>query len=113
MRISRKHYGELFGPTAGDKLRLADTDLWIEIEKDYNAPHYGDEAVFGGGKTLRDGMGQSSIPNAEGALDFVITNVIVMDRYSASSRAISGSRKGKSSASAKPAIRTRWTLRRD
>ncbi len=79
MRISRKHYGELFGPTAGDKLRLADTDLWIEIEKDYNAPHYGDEAVFGGGKTLRDGMGQSSIPNAEGALDFVITNVIVMD----------------------------------
>lgn len=79
MRISRRHYGELFGPTTGDKVRLADTDLWIEIEKDYNAPHYGDEAVFGGGKTLRDGMGQSSIPNAEGALDFVITNVIVMD----------------------------------
>lgn len=79
MRIGRKHYGELFGPTTGDKLRLADTELWIEIEKDYNAPHYGDESVFGGGKTLRDGMGQSSIPNAEGALDFVITNVIVMD----------------------------------
>ncbi len=79
MRISRKHYGELFGPTTGDKLRLADTNLWIEIEKDYNEPYYGDEAVFGGGKTLRDGMGQSSIPNADGTLDFVITNVIVMD----------------------------------
>lgn len=79
MEVSRKNYGELFGPTKGDKVRLADTDLWIEIEKDYNAPNYGDEAVFGGGKTLRDGMGQSSIPNSEGALDFVITNVIIMD----------------------------------
>jgi len=79
MRISRRQYGELYGPTVGDRVRLADTDLWIEIEKDFNAPHYGDEAVFGGGKTLREGMGQSSIPNAEGALDFVITNVIVMD----------------------------------
>ncbi len=79
MEVNRKHYGELFGPTVGDKISLADTNLWIEIEKDYNAPNYGDEAVFGGGKTLREGMGQSSIPNSEGALDFVITNVIIMD----------------------------------
>ncbi|WP_196803587.1 urease subunit alpha [Bacillus sp. 37MA] len=79
MEISREHYGELYGPTVGDKISLADTNLWIEIEKDYNAPNYGDEAVFGGGKTLREGMGQSSIPNSEGALDFVITNVIIMD----------------------------------
>lgn len=79
MKISRANYGELYGPTVGDKLRLADTNLWIEIEKDYNAPHYGNEAVFGGGKTLRDGMGQSSITSQDGALDFVITNVIVMD----------------------------------
>lgn len=79
MEISRQHYGELFGPTTGDKLRLADTNLWIEIEKDYNAPNYGDEAVFGGGKTLRNGMGQSSISSKDGALDFVITNVIIMD----------------------------------
>lgn len=79
MEVNRKHYGELFGPTVGDKVSLADTNLVIEIEKDYNAPNYGDEAVFGGGKTLREGMGQSSIPNSEGALDFVITNVIIMD----------------------------------
>lgn len=79
MKVNRKNYGELYGPTVGDKLRLADTNLWIEIEKDFNAPNYGDEAVFGGGKTLRDGMGQSSIPNSDGALDFVITNVIIMD----------------------------------
>lgn len=79
MKVTKKQYVDLYGPTEGDKLRLADTNLWVEIEKDYNKSNYGDEAVFGGGKTLRDGMGQSSIPNSEGALDFVITNVVVMD----------------------------------
>ena len=77
-RISRRHYAELYGPTTGDRVRLADTNLIIEIEKDYAV--YGDEVVFGGGKSIRDGMGQSAIvTSAEGALDLVITNVIVMD----------------------------------
>jgi len=77
-RIPRRHYAELYGPTVGDRVRLADTNLIIEIEKDYAV--YGDEVVFGGGKSIRDGMGQSAVAtNAEGALDLVITNVIVMD----------------------------------
>src|SRR5438552_8076580 len=77
-RIPRHHYAELYGPTAGDRVRLADTNLVIEIERDYAV--YGDEVVFGGGKSIRDGMGQSAVAtNAEGALDLVITNVIVMD----------------------------------
>src|SRR5213594_1161409 len=77
-RLTRKEYAELYGPTVGDRIHLADTGLMIQIEKDFNA--YGDEAVFGGGKTLRDGMGQApGVTAREGALDFVITNAIVMD----------------------------------
>ncbi len=77
-RISRRHYAELYGPTTGDRVRLADTNPIIEIEKDYAI--YGDEVVFGGGKSIRDGMGQSAVAtNTDGALDLVITNVIVMD----------------------------------
>lgn len=80
MKISRKQYADLFGPTVGDRIRLADTDLWIEIEKDFTS--YGDEAVFGGGKVLRDGMGQSSrATNAGGALDTVITNALILDYW--------------------------------
>jgi urease subunit alpha len=76
--LSRKQYTDLYGPTVGDRFRLADTDLVCEIERDLLT--YGDEAVFGGGKTIRDGMGQCpGLTNAEGALDLVITNVIVMD----------------------------------
>ena len=76
--ISREKYAAMYGPTTGDKVRLADTDLVLEIEKDYTS--YGDEAKFGGGKTLRDGMGQASeITSAGGALDLVLTNAIVMD----------------------------------
>ena len=77
MRISRDRYARLYGPTAGDKFRLADTDLVCEVERDLGVP--GEEAVFGGGKTIRDGMAQSQRSNAEGALDLVITNVVVMD----------------------------------
>ncbi len=78
MRIPRRQYAELYGPTTGDRVRLADTNLIIEIERDHAA--YGDEAVFGGGKSIRDGMGQSATAtNAAGALDLVITNVIVLD----------------------------------
>ncbi|MEM9274432.1 MAG: urease subunit alpha [Cyanobacteria bacterium P01_F01_bin.143] len=78
MRINRERYGELFGPTKGDRLRLGDTSIIIEIEEDTGV--YGDESVFGGGKTLRDGLGLvPGVTAAEGALDLVLTNVIIMD----------------------------------
>ena len=78
LKINRKAYAEMFGPTAGDRVRLADTDLWIEVEKDFTV--YGDECKFGGGKVLRDGMGQSShLTRADGVLDLVITNALVLD----------------------------------
>jgi urease subunit alpha len=77
-RIEREHYARLYGPTTGDRVRLADTVLLAEIELDH--AHYGDEVVFGGGKSIRDGMGQMpGITNAGGALDLVITNAIVID----------------------------------
>ena len=80
MKIPRKQYADLFGPTTGDRVRLADTDLLIEIEKDFTS--YGDEAVFGGGKVLRDGMGQSArATNTGGALDTVITNALILDYW--------------------------------
>jgi urease subunit alpha len=77
-RMSRQAYVELFGPTAGDRVRLGDTDLWAEVERDYLVP--GDECVFGGGKTLRDGLGtHGGVTAVDGALDFVISNVTVID----------------------------------
>jgi urease subunit alpha len=76
--ISRREYAELFGPTVGDRVRLGDTSLWAEVERDLLVP--GDECVFGGGKTLRDGLGMhGAMTAADGALDFVITNVLVID----------------------------------
>ena len=76
--IDREDYAELYGPTVGDQLRLGDTDLFLEVEEDLRTP--GDEAVFGGGKTLRDGMGQApAVTNEEGALDWVITNATIVD----------------------------------
>ena len=77
LNISRKNYVDLFGPTTGDRVRLADTDLIIEIEKDLIK--YGDESVFGGGKSIRDGMGQASGVSREESLDLVITNAIILD----------------------------------
>jgi len=80
LKIKRNVYASMFGPTTGDKVRLADSDLFIEVEKDYTT--YGDEAKFGGGKTLRDGMGQSArATRAEGALDLVITNALILDYW--------------------------------
>lgn len=77
-KISRQQYADLYGPTVGDKIRLADTDLYIEIEKDLRV--YGEEAVYGGGKTLRDGMGyDNELTNAGGSPDLVITNVTIVD----------------------------------
>jgi len=76
-RLSRAAYAEIYGPTAGDRLRLSDTALIIEVEKDFTV--YGDECKFGGGKVLRDGMGQASGILEKDALDAVITNVVVID----------------------------------
>ncbi|MEF1227540.1 urease subunit alpha, partial [Vibrio fortis] len=76
--ISRQAYAEMFGPTIGDRVRLADTDLWLEVEKDYTV--YGDEVKFGGGKVIRDGMGQSQRVSAE-TPDLVITNAVVLDYW--------------------------------
>ncbi|MEZ5840033.1 MAG: urease subunit alpha [Hyphomicrobiales bacterium] len=76
-RISRAAYADMFGPTVGDKVRLADTELFVEVEKDFTT--YGEEVKFGGGKVIRDGMGQSQATRAEGAVDTVITNALVID----------------------------------
>src|SRR3546814_9064248 len=100
-RIPRSAYAGMFGPTVGDKVRLADTDIIIEVEKDFtaqppsghdpklvgsgysaNTPLYGEEVKFGGGKVIRDGMGQSQVTNAEGAVDTVITNALILDHRS-------------------------------
>ncbi len=79
-RMDRKSYASMFGPTTGDAVRLADTDLWAEIERDYTV--YGDENKFGGGKVIRDGMGQSSHKTREqGVLDTVITNAVIIDHW--------------------------------
>jgi urease subunit alpha len=79
MKIPRATYAGLYGPTAGDRVRLADTDLVLQIEKDF--ARYGEEVPFGGGKVVRDGQGQSQTSRAEGAPDLVITNVIVLDHW--------------------------------
>ncbi len=79
MRISRERYAALYGPTTGDQIRLADTDLWIEVERDDCVG--GDEAVFGGGKTIRESMLQGTSTRADGAPDLVITNAVVMDHW--------------------------------
>lgn len=78
-RISRAAYADMFGPTVGDRVRLADTELFAEVEKDFTL--YGEEVKFGGGKVIRDGMGQSQMTNAEGAADTVITNALIIDHW--------------------------------
>ncbi len=81
--IGRRAYAEMFGPTTGDRLRLADTDLIVEVEDDYTlrAGSYGEEVKFGGGKTIRDGMAQSQRTRAEGAMDTVLTNALIIDHW--------------------------------
>jgi urease subunit alpha len=78
-KMSRAAYAQMFGPTVGDKVRLADTDLIIEVEKDFTT--YGEEVRFGGGKVIRDGMGQSQLPRRDGAVDTVITNALILDHW--------------------------------
>src|SRR5580692_9850891 len=79
VRFSRASYAHMFGPTVGDKVRLADTELMIEVERDFTT--YGEEVKFGGGKVIRDGMGQSQMTRAEGAVDTVITNALILDHW--------------------------------
>ena len=78
-KMNRAAYAQMFGPTVGDKVRLADTDIVIEVEKDYTV--YGEEVKFGGGKVIRDGMGQSQRSRSEGAVDTVITNALILDHW--------------------------------
>jgi urease subunit alpha len=78
-RLPRAVYADMFGPTTGDRVRLADTELWIEVERDLTT--YGEEVKFGGGKVIRDGMGQSQASQAEGAADTVITNALILDHW--------------------------------
>ena len=76
--ISRRAYADMFGPTVGDRVRLADTDLWIEVEKDFTL--YGEEVKFGGGKVIRDGMGQGQQLAAD-VMDLVLTNALIVDHW--------------------------------
>src|ERR671924_317039 len=78
-KMNRAAYAQMFGPTVGDRVRLADTDIIIEVEKDYTV--YGEEVKFGGGKVIRDGMGQSQRSRNEGAVDTVITNALILDHW--------------------------------
>src|SRR6202162_3204527 len=77
--LPRAHYAEMFGPTTGDRIRLADTELIIEVEKDFTT--YGEEVKLGGGKGISDGMGQAQTTNARGAVDTVITNAVILDHW--------------------------------
>ncbi len=105
-QIPRRTYADLYGPTTGDRVRLADTELIIEVEQDYTV--YGDEITFGGGKVIRDGMGQSSrAERADNALDLVITNALILDHWGIV-KATSASRMAGSSRWARRATPTRW-----
>src|SRR5476651_2698930 len=77
--MNRAAYASIYGPTVGDRVRLADTDLIIEVEEDRTI--YGEEVKFGGGKVIRDGMGQSQVSRAGGAMDTVITNALIVDHW--------------------------------
>ena len=81
LQMTRRQYAEMFGPTVGDQVRLADTELFIEVERDFiaEAGARGDEVKFGGGKVIRDGMGQSPIATDAESLDLVITNALILD----------------------------------
>ena len=92
-KMSRKQYAQMYGPTTGDSIRLADTDIIIQIEKDHTV--YGDEVVFGGGKVIRDGMGQHPlVTRGDGIADVVITNAVILD-YTGIYKADIGIRDGK------------------
>ena len=100
-KISRQAYAEMYGPTTGDRVRLADTQLLIQVEQDHTI--YGDEVKFGGGKVIRDGMGQCQLESAE-VVDLVITNALILD-YWGVVKPTWVSRTGASRGSARPATR--------
>jgi len=81
--VEKRAYAEMYGPTIGDRVRLADTDLFLQVEADYitRSAGYGEEVKFGGGKTIRDGMAQSQRTRAEGAVDTVMTNALIVDHW--------------------------------
>lgn len=107
-KISGEKYAMMYGPTVGDKVRLADTNLVVEVEKDYTI--YGDEVKFGGGKTIRDGMGQSvNTTSADGDLDLVITNALIID-YTGIIKADIGIKNGKIVGIGKAEIQMLWTV---
>src|SRR5271168_2078738 len=97
LEIPRRAYAEMFGPTTGDQVRLADTDLWIEVERDLIAENggYGNEVKFGGGKVIRDGMGQSPLALAAESLDLVITNALIVDAVAGIIKADVGIKNGR------------------
>src|SRR5471030_34269 len=97
LEIPRRVYAEMFGPTVGDQVRLADTDLWIEVERDLIAENggYGNEVKFGGGKVIRDGMGQSPLALAHESLDLVITNALILDAVAGVIKADVGIKNGR------------------
>ena len=103
VKIKRSVYADMFGPTTGDRVRLADTDLIIEVEKDFTT--YGEEVKFGGGKVIRDGMGQSQVTNRQGAADTVITNALIVDHWGIV-KADVAIKEGMIARSARPAIPT-------
>ena len=92
IKISRAAYAGMYGPTVGDRVRLADTELVIEVEKDLTT--YGEEVKFGGGKVIRDGMGQSQASRSQGAVDTVITNALILDAVTGIVKADIGLRDG-------------------
>ena len=94
----------MFGPTTGDRVRLADTDLIIEVEKDFTT--YGEEVKFGGGKVIRDGMGQIQVTNKQGAVDTVITNALIVDHWGIVKADVGHQGRPHQPPSARPAIRT-------
>jgi Urea amidohydrolase (urease) alpha subunit len=102
LRIGRRAYAEMFGPTTGDRVRLADTELLIEVERDFTT--YGEEVKFGGGKVIRDGMGQSQRVHAD-VVDTVVTNAVILDHWGIVKADI-GIKNGRIPRSAKRAIPT-------
>ena len=104
VKIKRSVYADMFGPTTGDRVRLADTDLIIEVEKDFTI--YGEEVKFGGGKVIRDGMGQSQVTNRQGAADTVITNALIVDHWGIVKADVAHQGRHDRARSARPAIPT-------
>src|SRR5439155_11645492 len=97
LQLTRRQYAEMFGPTVGDQVRLADTELFIEVERDLIAENggYGNEVKFGGGKVIRDGMGQSPLARDAESLDVVLTNALIVDAALGVIKADIGIKKGR------------------